>query len=134
MFVCMPAHAKALLIAVLAASCGGGGGGGPTPPAANELKLTLNNVTISATETSGSLTVALADFAPTLQPALVQFDLLIDPPLVQVDPTSPLTALQTLETLDGDFIPGGFRIVCGYGESATAQTLPSGPLFQVPFL
>ena len=129
---------RALLIALLATACSGGGGSEappppppPPPPLTTELTLAVSDETLASSATSGSLTVSLDDYAPELKPALLQFDLKVVPPIVKISATDPLTALQTLETLDGDFQSDGFRIVCGYGESIQSQVLPSGDLFRI---
>ena len=130
----------ALLIALLAVSCGGSGGGGavpppppppPPPPVATELNLAISDVVLASGANSGGLVVSLGDFAPELKPALLQFDLQITPPIVKISTTNPLTAIQALETLDGDFPGDTFRVVCGYGESVQSQILPSGDLFRI---
>jgi len=130
MFVGMLRPSNAILIAFATTACGGSGGPGPTP-LANELRLTISDATLPATATTGDLTVSLAEHTPELAPALLQFDLAIDPPIVSVAAGSPLTAIQNIETLDGDFVEGGFRIICGYGESPDAQQLSSGALFRI---
>lgn len=126
----MARSALALVLALLPAACSGGGGDAPVP-VAGDLRLAITGATLPTGVSTASLTVSLADRPSTLRPALLEFELAIDPPIVRIAQSTPLTAIQGTETLDGDHTANGYRVIYGFGESSDVVELPSGNLFRI---
>lgn len=119
---------RALLLPLfLCAACGGGGGASAVVPQ-EALKLQVGDAVLAVNETSASVDITLASVPANT--ALLQFDVVMDPD--RLGPSTgrtPLQALQTRPTVDGDDVGGGaYRVVFGDGRNREPLALTTGPI------